>query len=107
MNESAGIKAEVWNTLVSLNRAWTVGKAEDLKNYFHKDMVAITATDRKRLEGREACVSAWAAFSSSVKIKSWKESDPKIDVYGDTAVVTYYFDISFETGGQCVNMGGR
>ena len=43
-------KQEVWNALRALNDAWTKGNPNDLKNYFHKDMVAITATDRERLE---------------------------------------------------------
>lgn len=56
------VKQEVWRTLRALNDAWTKGNPNDLKNYFHKDMVAITATDRERLEGRDACCKAWNNF---------------------------------------------
>jgi ketosteroid isomerase-like protein len=37
----------------------------------------------------------------------WEEIDPKIEIHGNTAVVTYYFDMSFEMGGQTIKMGGR
>jgi ketosteroid isomerase-like protein len=37
-----------WETLRRLNDAWTKGDGKDLKNFFHKDMVAITPTDRNR-----------------------------------------------------------
>ena len=93
-----------------MNRKWTIEKkANELRNYFHEDMVAITATDQKRIEGREACVASWKNFSENAAIHFWKELEPKIQVYGGGAfaVVTYYFDMSFDMGGQTINMKGR
>ena len=101
------VKQEVWQTLRALNDAWTKGKPNDLKNYFHRDMVAITATDRERLEGREACFTSWNNFAKAAKSHHWKELEPRVQIYGNTAVVTYYFDMSFEMGGQTVKLGGR
>ena len=101
------IKDEVWAILRSLNDTWTKENPDDLKKYFHRDMVAITGTDRERIEGGEACVASWSAFSKAAKIHHWKETDPKIQLYGNTAVVTYYFDMSFDMGGQTIEMGGR
>ena len=101
------IKKEVWRTLRALNDAWTKGNPDDLKNYFHSDMVAITATGRERLEGREACFSSWNNFAKAANIHDWKELEPRIQIYGNTAVVTYYFDMSFDMGGQAVKLGGR
>jgi ketosteroid isomerase-like protein len=101
------VEREVWKTVRELNDTWTKGNPEELKNYFHVDMVALTPTDKNRREGREACVADWVEFAKAAKIHSWKEIDPKIQMYGDVAVVTYYFDISFEKGGQTINFGGR
>lgn len=108
--EQYKIKDEVWQTIQALNRTWTVEcNVDALKNYFHEDMVAITATDRERLEGRESCIAAWKTFVEATKIHYWKEIDAKIQLYNDgkSAVVTYYFDISFDMGGQTMKMGGR
>lgn len=41
------------------------------------------------------------------KVHRWEEIDPKVQIYGDSAVVTYYFDMTFEMGGQLIEMGGR
>lgn len=101
------IKQEVWQALRDLNDAWTKGNPEQLNDCFHKDMVAITATDRERLVGRDACFASWNRFAKTAKIHFWKEIDPQIQIYGNTAVVTYYFDMSFDMGGQTINMGGR
>jgi hypothetical protein len=101
------VKQQVWQTLRALNDTWTQGDPHDLANYFHTDMVAITATDRDRLEGREACLAGWSNFAQAAKIHRWQELEPIIQIYGDTAVVTYYFDMSYEMGGQYIDLGGR
>ena len=103
------LKQEIWNTLLALNDCWTTadGNPEDLKNYFHKNMVAITPTGQKRLEGRDACVAGWVGFAKASTIHRWEELEPRIDVFGNAAVVTYYFDMSFTMGGQRIDLGGR
>ena len=104
------IEEEVWRIVQALNRAWTVdANADALADYFHENMVAITPTDRERVEGRNACVAGWKAFVEATKIHYWKEIDPKVQLYGDGkfAVATYYWDMSYDMAGQTINMGGR
>lgn len=101
------VKHEVWQTLRALNDAWTKGEPDKLKNYFHRDMVAITPTQRERVEGREACFDSWNSFVKAARVHYWKELDPRVQIYGNTAVITYYFDMSFDMGGQTVKLGGR
>ncbi len=101
------IQQEVWTTVRALNDAWTKGNPDDLVNYFHPKMVAITATDRHRRDGGAACIAGWKGFSNATTIHRWEEIDPVIHVYGNSAVVAYYFDMSFDMGNQTINMGGR
>lgn len=98
---------EVWETLRNLNDCWTKADGKDLVHYFHEQMVAITPTDRLRREGRDACVAGWMAFAQCAKIHHWREIDPRIQIFGDTAIVSYYFDMSFDMGGPTIQMGGR
>lgn len=98
---------EIWETLRALNDTWTKANGEKLVDFFHQDMVAITPTDRLRREGREECLAGWLGFLATAKVRHWEEIDPMIHVYGNTAVITYYFDMTFETGGQEVKTGGR
>lgn len=109
MDESK-IKAEIWEVVLELNRAWALeGNTDKLKNYFHKDMVAITATDRNRLEGIDACIASWKEFVDSARINYFKEREPGIQIYGSGtfAIVTYYYDMCFEKDGRTVKTGGR
>ncbi len=108
--DQSKIEEEVWEAVQKLNRLWAVeGKADQLKDYFHKGMTAITPNDRMRLEGGTACVGAWAAFAAEATIHYWKEIDPKVDVFGDgrCAVVTYYYETSFDIGGRTMTTSGR
>jgi len=101
------VKQEIWATVRAMNDAWTKGNPDDLGKFFHRDMVAITATDRNRLDGGAACVVGWKGFANAARIHHWTEVDPVIHVYGNSAVVAYYFDMTFEMGGQTIDMGGR
>jgi ketosteroid isomerase-like protein len=101
------VKDDIWATLRALNDAWTRGDADRLADHFHSDMVAITATDRLRLVGRDACIASWKAFADSARIRRWRELKPMVQRYGDAAVVTYYFDMAVDMGGRTIELAGR
>lgn len=104
------VKQEIWATVRAMNDAWTHNERSDptrLAEVFHADMIAITATDRLRLEGHAACVAGWQTFAAATRIHHWRETEPVIKVYGNAAVVAYYFDMSFDMGGRTVDLGGR
>jgi len=98
---------EIWQTVRAMNIAWTQGNPDNLAHYFHRDMIAVTATDRLRRESGADCIAGWKGFAETAFIHEWKEIDPLIRVYGNAAVVSYYFDIDFEMGGHRIEMGGR
>lgn len=101
------IKSEIWANVREMNDTWTKGNPDDLSKFFHRDMVAITPTDRERLDGGAACVAGWKGFCSAARIHRWEEIDPVIHVYANSAVVSYYFDMSFDMAGNTINLGGR
>lgn len=98
---------DIWRTVRAMNDAWTKGKPDDLVNFFHPHMVAITATDRLRRLGQAECLAGWKGFTQAATIHHWTETEPLIQVYGESAVVSYYFDMAFTMGGQRIEMGGR
>jgi len=97
----------IWSTVRALNDAWTAGDPDELHRYFHPRMIAITPTARLRLEGAAPCIAGWKAFREQVRIHRWEEIDPVIQVHGDSAVVAYYFDMSFDMQGQTIQLAGR
>ncbi|MBS1209199.1 MAG: hypothetical protein H6R19_1597 [Proteobacteria bacterium] len=101
------VQQEIWATIRALNDAWTVGNPDDLRHYFHADMVAITPTDRLRREGAAACIAGWKGFASAATIHAWQEREPLIRVFGEAAVVSYYYDMSCDMGGRTIALSGR
>lgn len=104
------VKEEVLEFIQRMNRLWTVHNNPDaLVDYFHADMVAITPVDRLRREGREACVDGWRDFCMAVKILSWKENDVRVNVFGEGqfAVLSYYYEMTYEMNGQKYESLGR
>ena len=100
-------EAEVWATVEALNQCWTRGRATDLREYFHEDMVAITPSDRMPLLGRDACVAAWTEYAESTKILFWETRSPRIRVYGDAAIETYQYEMQGERDGEVLHPSGR
>lgn len=98
---------EIWTTLRALNDAWTQGHPERLADFFHRDMIAVTPVDRLRRDGAAACIAGWQGFAESTRIHHWREIEPLIRVFGDAAVVSYYYEIRFEVDGRIIDEEGR
>ena len=98
---------EVWHYVKSMNHAWTQQRGAGLQQFFHPRMVAITATDRRRLEGRDACLASWTGFAANAEIREWQEHDAHVELFGDTAVVSYFYKLDFSIGGQNYIAQGR
>ena len=101
---------QVWKIIENMNRTWIEKRdVSGLRQYFHEDMVAVTPVDRYQLEGREACIASWRKFVETTRIIDWKATDPKIQIYnrGQSAVVTYYYEMSYERNGNTINTSGR
>lgn len=97
-------------TIREMNKCWTASWNEPaFREYIHPDAVAIVPTTPGRLEGKEAYVAGWRAFCEAAVVHEWKEIDHNVQVYtgGKSAVVTYFFSITFTIGGHKMIMQGR
>lgn len=104
------VQKEVWETVQDLNKTWAVdGDFDKLEEFFHENIIAISPSNRERLEGKKVCVAAWRTFAQSVEIKYWNEISPEIIMYNDdtVAVVSYYYDISYKQRGRSFDTTGR
>ena len=101
---------KIVDTIKAMNRCWTASWNETaFRHYIHPDAVAIVPTTPGRLEGQDAYVAGWRAFCEAAVIHEWRETDHKVQIYagGKSAVVTYFFSITFVMGGQKLTMRGR
>jgi ketosteroid isomerase-like protein len=90
-----------------VSEAWLAGDASRLNQYFHGRMT-INGPDLQELgAGREACVKSYEDFIRETAILEYEESEPKINLYGSTAVVVCLWKITYEMKGQKHRDEGR
>ena len=90
-----------------ISAAWLGGDVSRLNEYFH-DRMTINGPELQQLgAGRQACVKSYQDFMQQTAILEYEESDPKIDLYGDTAVVVCPWKIIYELKGQKNREEGR
>jgi uncharacterized protein (TIGR02246 family) len=93
MNEQ---QAELWNLVRESNRAWISGSTHELLELFDEHAVVITPALQGRVEGRDAIVAGYASYNMHAKTHSFEEMEHQVDLFGDTAVVTYLFQVRYE-----------
>jgi hypothetical protein len=98
---------QIWRTVQRLNKEWVNNKTEELLYYFHKDMV-ITGKDLHELShNRAECIKSYKDFMSEAVVNEYKESDPVVNVFAYTAIVSYRFDINYTINGKTYQESGR
>lgn len=100
-------REEVEGFIREINGAWVGGRPGDLKGYFHEDMVIFAPGFEMKGEGREACLKSYEDFVSQATVDEFKETDMVIDLWGNTAVATYRFEVSYKINGQKYRDFGR
>lgn len=93
MNES---QTELWNLVRESNRAWISGSTKELAGLFDERAVVIAPALQGRVEGRDAIVASYASYNLHARTHSFEEMEHQIDLFGDTAVVTYRFHVRYE-----------
>lgn len=94
------VQEEIRQLLKNINDAWVKGHPEELGEYFHEDMVIVGPGFRGGGRGKRACVESYKDFTSHATIREFKESDHAIDIWSDTAVASYQFEIDYEMNSE-------
>ncbi len=102
--EDGGVSEEpegnrVWAVVERFNAAWLRGEPERAVDVFAEDAVMVAPGLTARIEGREAIVQSVVRYVQQATTKSFDVVDAMIDVMGETAVVTYTFDVEYVVGG--------
>lgn len=95
---------EIRDLLRTINDSWLTKKPDEisrtLANCFHKDMV-IKGCDLEILAtGREACVRSYVDFIKQAKVSAFSQDEPDIQIFGDTAIATYGWNITYTLDGK-------
>jgi hypothetical protein len=99
IENSEKIKADVWNTIKTINRHWAITENMDsLGLFIHPDMVIIFPDSKERMQGKSKIIESYRSYANYAQTISMKETNPLIQLYNEniTAIVTYYYDLEIK-----------
>lgn len=97
--ESRGAATEVARTLAALSAAWQGRRYDELAGLLAEDMVFALPGFGGRLEGAAAVVASYREFMERVTLTAYEEAAPAVDVWGDTAVASFRWEMAWLAGG--------
>ncbi len=98
--ETKTVEREVWQVVRDFNRAFAQNDVERYFTFISEDIAVLTPTNPYRVEGladdREEFEFSLRAGTTAIGY--FQEMQPKVQVYGDVAVVTYFSRGSYGQG---------
>ncbi len=93
-------KTKILNNLRKMNELWKDGRIDELGIFFHENVVIVHPGFSGRAEGKEVILQSFRDFISKAEILKMKESDFSIDLWEDTAVASYMYQMDWRMGGK-------
>lgn len=76
------------------------GRANEVADFFHEDVVMASPDGKVMVRGREAMVDSFVQYCAIAKTHAFQERSHEIAFFGDTAIVSYIFDVEYEINGK-------
>jgi uncharacterized protein (TIGR02246 family) len=89
---------DVRAVLERISAAWQARRYEELSQLFAKDMVFSLPDQAVRVEGRDAIVAGYREFMDRITLTSYREDQYSVDVWGDTAIASFRWDMAWLAG---------
>ena len=96
MPKKSSDKDIIRQILLTINKVWSKGNPDDLNEYFHEDLVILSPELQRMGEDKGAFEQSYKDFMAQAMVHDYREMDHIIDVWENTVVATYAFDICFE-----------
>ncbi|MFO7769366.1 MAG: nuclear transport factor 2 family protein [bacterium] len=99
-------REQIIRAIRTTNEAWTSGEIERVQKLFHPAAVHVSPDFTRRVEGREAIVRSYEDFTRQAVTREFEEFDHSVDLFGDSAVATYRFRVTYERNGEARRVEG-
>jgi uncharacterized protein (TIGR02246 family) len=89
---------EIWTLIDQCNDAWTSSRPSDVAVLYAEDAVLVAPGVADTIIGRDAIVDTYVQFVRTATVDRFDVTRRSLNRFGDTAVATYVFDITYTTG---------
>ena len=96
MNDMADPVSEVRQSMDTINHAWRSGNVAEMTSLIHPDIVMKFPGFSAEMVGRTRLLAGFEEFCLNAHVVEYEESDHQINVIGDSAVVSFRFDMLYE-----------
>lgn len=69
-------------------------------------MVIVAPGFEDQPSGRQACVDSYRDFSAQATVRDFQEAGHQVDLFGNTAVVSFHYDTTYEMNDEPSTMPG-
>jgi len=97
---------ELWARVQEINACWYQGRPAELSAYFHPNVVFNSPDLKHQITGKENCIQTYIDFMQNSNISHYVESNPIVQLFEKTAVVTYDFEMEYEQKGKTFREAG-
>lgn len=98
IDESA--RSEVRDMLRRLSAAWQDRRYQELAGLLDERIVMVLPGLSARIEGRTAVIDSYMDFMEHATVSDFVEDSPTIDVWGDTAIASYHWEMTWVRAGK-------
>lgn len=93
-------RAAISELVKKINGAWRSHQTGALDELFHEDMAIVGPGFVPFAKGRRACVASYEDFLRSAVVHDYSETAPQVEIWGDTAMATYGWEMTYALEGQ-------
>ena len=90
-----------------INRVWLDGQVEALVPLVDANVVMVFPNFAGRVQGREEFLAGFRDFCASAQVIEFHDYGYDADVIGDTAVITFQYEMIYERSGERYRATGR
>jgi ketosteroid isomerase-like protein len=87
---------EVRRTMEAIQATWREHRPRDMAPYLHPDVTFAVPGFGAMIRGRDFLISSFVQFVDIARVIEYRESDLDVQVIGDTAIVTFRFDMIYQ-----------
>ena len=93
--------------LVRINRIWLDGDVEALTAIVDANIVMVLPGFAARIRGCDEFLAGFRDFCANAQVHDFHDHSYETDLIGDTAVITFQYDMIYERSGERYQATGR